>query len=245
MYKEFQLVWEIRQRHLVDDLPGQYIYLLVCCFEQECPHLLCRRGKPSVTPTWYRSGPPIAHILVPVVDESRPWGSQSCSTCQEFCAGHYKCKFIDTKDKDSLGMCVPPLSVVLKNEFLKLQGYPPPQDVISTLAKKVLSTPKITRLWLDHLHNVLLNRKRGAKKATATRAKAKMAVGTQLTLTAGATPSQSCTTTATPTVPTPPIVENTRSYFCGTCGKDYNEEDDSGELWIGCDACDHWYCKCL
>ena len=33
IYAGFKLVWDIRQRHMVHELPSQYIFLLVCCFE--------------------------------------------------------------------------------------------------------------------------------------------------------------------------------------------------------------------
>ena len=201
-------MWDIRKRQ-VHDLPAQYIYLLVCCFHDDCSHPVCQRGKPSVIPSWYKGGPPITHIPLPVVDESRTWGSQSCSTCQEFCAGHYKYEFIDTNDKHALGKCIPPPSIVLKNEFLNLEGYPPTQDIISNLAKKVLLTPEVTRLWMDHLHNVLLNRKRGAKKAAETRAKTRMASSTLPTCSTGATPQSASSTTAA----TPSVVEDTRLYY--------------------------------
>lgn len=110
-------------------------------------------------------------------------------------------------------MCIPPPSIVLKSEFLKLDEYPPSQDFISNLAKKVLLTPEVTRLWLDHLHTVLLNRKRGAADA---RAKARMAVGTLPTSSAGATPQSESTTAAMAESSTPPsVAEDTESYYCG------------------------------
>ena len=120
MYADFQLIWDIRQRHLVQELSTQYIYLLVCCFEQGCPHSVCLKGRPSIVPSWYEGGPPITHIPLPVEDENRLWNSQTCMTCKQFCTGHYKHKFIDTTDKDALALCPPPPSMVLKNEFALL-----------------------------------------------------------------------------------------------------------------------------
>ena len=51
MHAEFQFVWGIRRRHLVHDLPAQYIFLLVCCFEKDCPHSICQKGRPGVIPS--------------------------------------------------------------------------------------------------------------------------------------------------------------------------------------------------
>ena len=253
MYAEFQFVWDIRRRHLVHGLPAQYIFLLVCCFEQECRHPICQKGRPGVIPSWYEGGPPITHIPLPVADGTGPWGNLTCNTCEGFCAGHYNHQFIDVKDKSAIAICIPPPSIVLKNEFSKLKEYPPTQDFIADVAKKVLLTPEVVRLWLDHLHTVLLNRKRGAKKAAATRAKTRTPVVESLPFSARDTPSQLEVTT-TVTVPQStggetssdprPVVhetaqsEGTESYYCGTCKKEYKEESDADELWIGCDMCE-------
>ena len=33
------------------------------------------------------------------------------------------------------------------------------------------------------------------------------------------------------------------NYHCGKCGKEFTDETDEPELWIGCDMCDRWYCS--
>ena len=83
-------------------------------------------------------------------------------------------------------------------------------------AKMVLLTPDGTKIWLDHLHTVLLNRRRGAAKAAATR-RAKKSVR-----------EKSVTSQATT--------------HCGGCGKVYVEETEEVEIWICCDLCDQWCC---
>ena len=35
---------------------------------------------------------------------------------------------------------------------------------------------------------------------------------------------------------------DSNSYYCGTCGKEYEDESEAEELWIGCDMCEQWYC---
>lgn len=37
LYSYFEQVTDIRKRHEVRNLPSQYIYLLVCCFQNDCP----------------------------------------------------------------------------------------------------------------------------------------------------------------------------------------------------------------
>lgn len=66
IYADFELVWEIRRHHMVQELPTQNIYFLVCCFETGCPHPLCKEGNPIVVPTWYEGGPPVTHLPLPV-----------------------------------------------------------------------------------------------------------------------------------------------------------------------------------
>jgi hypothetical protein len=161
---------------------------------------------------------------MPVVDADRPWGSQNCNACREFCGGHYKVKFVDTKSENGLADCPPPPSTVLKNVFSKLKEYPPSQEIIESAAKKALVTPNIAQLWLEHLHTVMLNRKRGAKKAAESRAKSR----TKSSRTVNSGPASTDNET----------VED----YCGTCTKKY-EETNNDDLWIACDMCDKWYCN--
>ena len=39
------------------------------------------------------------------------------------------------------------------------------------------------------------------------------------------------------------IVSNLEaSCYCGGCGKEYQDETEDVEVWIGCDMCESWYC---
>ena len=127
---------------------------------------------------------------------------------------------------------------MLKKEFSKLKEYPPSQEYIADIAKKVLLTPEVTRLWWDHLHTVLLNRKRGAKKAAATRAKARKPP--TATLQPAATEITNLPESTNPTLASQSA--SAEIYVCGTCMKEYSEEAENEELWIGCDQCDKWFC---
>jgi hypothetical protein len=62
---------------------------------------------------------------------------------------------------------VPP-SQVLAQVFKDSVCFPT-DEVISATAKKVLLTPEDIRMWFQHLQIVETNRKKGAKKAAATR----------------------------------------------------------------------------
>ena len=45
IYAYFQSIWEVKQRHEIPGLPSQYLFLQVCCFQQDCPHPLCQAGR--------------------------------------------------------------------------------------------------------------------------------------------------------------------------------------------------------
>ena len=222
LYAEFESIWDVRRRHLVHELPNQYMFFLLCCYEPGCMYPICKKGKPSSVAVWYDGGPPITHVPFLVPDSSRPWGNTSCDTCKGFCAGHYEVKFVDTSDKSALGACIPPPSTVLKKEFAMLREYPPSEEYLENISQKVLLTPNVTRMWMDHLHTVLQNRKRGARKAATTRQARKQAVANL--------DSQS------------PRTATNSQYHCGKCGKEYAEESDEEELWIACDMCNNWFC---
>ena len=65
---------------------------------------------------------------------------------------------------------VMPPSVILKQMFFDLGNGQVTDDFICNAAKKVHLT---VRIWLDHLSQVVRNRKRGAAKAAVTRQKKK------------------------------------------------------------------------
>ena len=68
------------------------------------------------------------------------------------------------------------------------------------------------------------NRRRGARKAAATR-QAKKALKTSHTVEEGPKGDNEC--------------------FCGDCGCAYQEETDEPEVWIECSMCEQWYhAKC-
>ena len=217
LYARFQSVWNVRQKHMVKGLPSQYIFMLTCCFDEECPHPVCQKGMPSEMPGWYKNGPAITHLPLPMVDVDRPWGNTSCSTCKGFCAGHYRVEMVDTTDQSAMKSLAPPPSLILKSDFSKLSTYPPSETFVKEEAEKVLLTPDDTRIWMDHLNTVLLNRKRGAAKAAATR-RAKKSVQEPVCVTSQATT------------------------YCGGCGKPYVEETEEVEIWICCDLCNQWCC---
>ena len=104
---------------------------------------------------------------MPVADPTRPFGDPNCSTSQDQCSGHFLPpeKMIESKEEP---MIQPP-SVVLKEFFQSLQGSEPTDEMLQSMARKTLLPVSEVQLWLEHLHTVHTNRKRGATKAALTR----------------------------------------------------------------------------
>ena len=88
-FEEFSKIWNLRNWHMVTGLPSNYIFLLLPCYEADCPHPECAKGKPADEQTWYPGGPPLSLLPVPIQDPERPWGSKECTKCHGFCCGHY------------------------------------------------------------------------------------------------------------------------------------------------------------
>ena len=83
-YAYFQKIWDLCSRHMVSELPIQYAFMLMCCYQPVCCHPECEKGKPSSPHRWYDDGPTINMLPLPIVDEQRPWGS-TCEQCNCYC----------------------------------------------------------------------------------------------------------------------------------------------------------------
>ena len=65
---EFSEIWkvrekEVRETHYHREFPAQYIFLLTCCFQKDCPHPLCKEGPPADELTWFPDGPTFDFVL--------------------------------------------------------------------------------------------------------------------------------------------------------------------------------------
>ena len=146
-----------------------------CCYKKDCPHPRCKAGPPQSNPTWYPGGPSLSQLPLPIPDPERPWGS-TCSNCKGFCSGHYKIQLVDVCDGEALSKVPKPPSAVLKQLFSSSNGNIT-ENMIESAAKKVLLPYGECRIWLSHLQTVLENRRRGAKKAAATRRAKRLQAG--------------------------------------------------------------------
>ena len=97
-------IWEFRGKHMVIGLPSNNIFMLLPCYEVDCPHPVCTKGKLVEEPTW----------SLPIPDPERSWGSDVCTKCPGFCNGHYlepkaRIKWVSKRGSESCQK-VPPKS---------------------------------------------------------------------------------------------------------------------------------------
>lgn len=171
MYAYFEEVWDVRNRHLVQDLPSQYVFMLIPCLQEGCPHKICKEGGANCDLKWFSDGPPLDYFPIPIPDPNRPWGGD-CSQCQGTCNGHFLPPSQHLENYQEHGkkdmMSKPPSKIIgaAHKKFLKKKGKPS-KKAITDLAKETLLSEEDVRMWLDHLDEVRKNRVEGAAKRKA------------------------------------------------------------------------------
>lgn len=155
---------------MVPGYPRQYIFFLLCCFQNDCDHPRCQQnvGKDPSSITWFPGGPSIKNIPLPVSDSNCPWSGSACIDCKGLCAGHY----LEPKEAlESPGAVAssPPSTVIQK-------AFRTGQVVEEKLAEDVLLPSHEVKLWLDHLKTVQENRRGAAKAAETRRSKQRQAI---------------------------------------------------------------------
>jgi hypothetical protein len=211
-YSSFERVWSVRERHMVKDVPPQYVFFLLPCYEPECPHPACEKGKPEHEPTWFEDGPPISYLPFPVPDTKKPWGSEGCDSCTGFCSGHYL-KPEEAYLQRSRCISEPPSQILLKLHK-SVRGSVPEQALLAKAKEVQLSVSDI-KFWMQHLDTIRENRKKGAQKALETRRKKKGACKRN--------------------------VQQISEWRCGVCDRLYEDETEEEEVWIECSQCQLWY----
>jgi len=106
----------------------------------------------------------------------------------------------------------------LLGDFVQRYGSDPSDASVESIAKKCLLSISEVRMWLQHLHTVDTNQKRGAAKAAETWRRKKQ----EISSTASAEQD----------------VESEE--WCGVCEGVFGDTEEV-ELWIACDRCDTWF----
>jgi hypothetical protein len=170
-YAYFSKVWTIRNNHIIKNLPENYVFMLCTCYQKNCAHPVCMNGKPNSQPVWFKDGPPLTYVPLPVPDPKRKWGSK-CDTCVGACSGHYlspedNIKWVKEHGGES---CIQPPRKVI-GEYFKKPNVVITDDTIKFLAEKTLLSEADINMWIDHLETIKIRRKKGARKAVETKRK--------------------------------------------------------------------------
>lgn len=146
---------------------SSYMFLLTCCYKQDCPHPRCKQEPPMEHLRWFPNGPTLQQSALPVPDPTRPFGHPNCTSCHSTCSGHFLSPQ-QAFNTNAAPMAQPP-SVILKDFHNSLQGSEPTDAQVTTIAETTLLPTDEVQLWLEHLRTVDFNRKRGASRAGSTR----------------------------------------------------------------------------
>ena len=151
-YDYFQKVWQVRNNHMVENLPSNYVFLLLPCYKANCFHPVCTKGKRSSQPTWFQGGPTLSFVPLPIPDPERGPGA-ACKSCKDKCNGHYLVpeRQYEHFMKHELLSSVQPPSKILK-EFVKTHANWSEKD-LEELAKKCLLDISDVKMWLQNLNN--------------------------------------------------------------------------------------------
>lgn len=176
LYAYFEEVWNVRSRHMVKNLPEQYVFMLVPCFQKSCPHVKCH-SEQNLDLKWFPNGPSLEYFPIPIPDPNRPWGGD-CSQCQGTCTGHFLSpdEHLEHYRKHGRdGMMFKPPSKILGevHKELSTKKIELNKEKVTELAKKTLLSTDDVQMWLEHLDEVRKNRVEGAKKAAAAKTRAK------------------------------------------------------------------------
>ena len=228
LYQQIESIWQLRTRHMVQGLPHQYVFYLKCCSLPDCLHPVCKSNVHDKSDdVWYPSGPSLDFFPTPTPDPDRPYGNTSCKECVGFCAGHYlkPSKLLSyVKSGKSLTDPTPP-SHVLSQVFKECAGFPT-DEIISITAIQVMLKPEDVKMWFQHLEIVEVNRRKGAKKAAATRKARKKQVRKE-------------------TISEEALRDSDDDEVCNLCYF-FNPSDIADNVsveWLACDSCALWYHK--
>ena len=163
-YSYFSKIWKVRERHMVVELPTNYLFMLLPCYQAECSHPQCQKGKPAIEAKWYPGGPPLSFLPLPIKDLKQPWGG-SCDKCTGVCSGHYlkpeeHINWIREYGTDACEK-VPPRAKI--EQFVKT-GDKVVQEDIDELSKLNLLSREDTEICVEHFVSIFERRKRNNEK---------------------------------------------------------------------------------
>ena len=154
LFDYFSSVHHMIDRHSVKKYLSKYVFMLLPCFETNCIHPICKKGRHESKfddIRWFAGGPKITYLPIPIPDDENE--------------GHYlspERNYEIVTESDTMKHVEPP-SEVIKKSFLS-------GDVCPTeLSQKTLIPEAEVKMHIDAMNEVAERRREGAKKAMETK----------------------------------------------------------------------------
>eukprot|EP00112_Aurelia_sp_Birch-Aquarium-sp1_P004498 Seg1510.2 transcript_id=Seg1510.2/GoldUCD/mRNA.D3Y31 product="hypothetical protein" protein_id=Seg1510.2/GoldUCD/D3Y31 len=159
----FQMIWTIRCNHMVQNLPNNYMFMLLPCNKVKCPHKVCAEAGRAANCAWYKDGPKVSFLPLPVKDPRKPWGSINCQECirsgKDVCSGHYLPvdEIIEIeKQGNTPNYCRPPREII---QCMVKENHSLSRDLLEKLAEECLLPIEEVEMCVDHYYQIAKRRK--------------------------------------------------------------------------------------
>ena len=128
------------------------------------PAALCA-GRPEKEHLWFKDGPPLLYLPLPIPDPERPWGNP-CTTCTGPCVGHYlspekNWEVVKANRSEKEKPVQPPRQIL--GDFCKKSSGFSKEDVYHFARKCLLSKEDVV-MWLTNIQAMKSHSKKKEKK---------------------------------------------------------------------------------
>ena len=134
--------------------------MLLPCYKKDCIHPICAAGRPKEEHLWFKGGPPLSYLPLPIPDPEWPWG-KPCTSCVGPCVGHYLSPEKNWEKFNSNGSTMfqqPPRKIL--GDFMKTSINFTDSDV-QRFARECLLSEEDVLMWLKNVQKI---KKTHAKK---------------------------------------------------------------------------------
>ena len=122
VYDYLEKVWNIRNDHMLPNIPTQYCFVLICCMKSHCAHPVCKTGK-NPHHSWYEGGPLVNSVPCQYLIQPDPGAVHARSVRIKViaCHGHFLSPAYRATTSTLSPMAKPP-SLIIKESFKENEG---------------------------------------------------------------------------------------------------------------------------